>query len=203
VSALGPLSIAFQPFAVPARTIFGGWITTVPGSRQRNSNYKRRGQALPPPARMINARGIEFSRRGAARGTLPIVGSAGRAGSPPPGLRRGEETAILELGRTGGADWPAVDAGRSYAHEGAAVEMGAVGLERSGSRLRGPKAPCRGFFHGPRPDAGGFRTPSLGRRERLLRTKPGAPEDAPPALVVGVLRHRPRSTTRLAAGAFG
>jgi hypothetical protein len=48
---------------------------------------------------------------------------------------RGEEAAVLELGRTRGANWPAIDAGRGAPHENVAVEASVAALE---SAVGGP-----------------------------------------------------------------
>jgi hypothetical protein len=44
--------------------------------RGRNTDYiaQRLAQVTPPPVRVTNTRCIEFSKRGAARGALPIAG---------------------------------------------------------------------------------------------------------------------------------
>ena len=42
--------------------------------KPRDCLSARLAQAMPPPVRVTNTRCIEFSKRGAARGTLPIAG---------------------------------------------------------------------------------------------------------------------------------
>src|SRR5580704_17179762 len=64
--------------------------------------------------------------------------SAAQAGPKACLLRsggRGEETAVLELGRARGADRPAINAGRGAAHEDVAVEASVAALE---SAVAGP-----------------------------------------------------------------
>src|SRR6267142_3362962 len=66
---------------------------------------------------------------GEVGGDLRPTAQAGTEARLLGGRRRGEEPAVLELGRAGRADRPAVDAGRCHADEDATVEAGVVGLE--------------------------------------------------------------------------